>query len=97
MVTIVWLEEALNDLEEIYHYISRDSVLYAQRQIHRIEEHVSILEKHIRAGKMVKEMSQPDIRELVVGNYRVIYKIISEQLVHILLMHHGARDLNRRL
>lgn len=97
MVAIVWLEEALNDLEEIYRYISRDSVLYAQRQIHRIEEYVSILEKHIRAGKMVREMNQPDIRELVVGRYRVVYKIISEQLVHILMVHHGARDLNRRL
>jgi len=97
VVEIVWLEEALNDLDEIYSYISKDSVLYARRQIDRIEKHVSILEKHIRAGKMVIEISRPEIREIVVGSYRVIYKIVSENLIHILMIHHGARDLSKRL
>jgi len=97
VVEIVWLEEALNDLEEIYNYISKDSILYARRQIDRIEEHVFILEKHIRVGKMVIEINRPEIREVVVGNYRVIYKIVSENLIHILMVHHGARDLKNRL
>lgn len=97
MVEIVWLEEAINDLQEIYFYISKDSELYARQQVDRIEEHIYILEKHIRAGKIVKEVNSPDIREIVVGNYRVIYKIVSDNLINILMIHHGARDLNKRL
>jgi len=26
----------------------------------------------------------------------VIYKIVAENLIHILMIHHGARDLSRR-
>jgi len=96
VVEIVWLQEALDDLEEIYNYISKDSVLYAKRQVDQIDEHVSILEKHIRAGKILREINKPNIREIVVGNYRVIYKIVAENLIHILMIHHGARDLSRR-
>jgi len=42
MVEVGWLKEALNDLKEIYNYISKDSVLYVKRQVDKIEEHVSL-------------------------------------------------------
>ncbi|WP_374443481.1 type II toxin-antitoxin system RelE/ParE family toxin [Epilithonimonas sp.] len=37
------------------------------------------------------------MREIIEGNYRIIYRIISENEVHILMVHHGARDLIRRI
>ena len=96
MVQINWLNQALADLNEVYEYISQDSVKYAERQVERIWDRASILKQHIHAGKQVEELNREDICELVEGRYRIIYQIVSEELVHILMIHHSARDLSKR-
>jgi len=97
VVEIIWLEEARLDLRDIFDYISRDSKRYAQRQVDKIFERAQLLLTHINAGKIVEEIGQPEIRELIEGNYRIVYRIIDKEKVHILLVHHGARDLTKRL
>ena len=44
------------------------------------------------AGRMVPERELPQIRERIVGPYRMIYRITSDG-VEILMIHHGARHL----
>jgi toxin ParE1/3/4 len=97
MVQVQWLREAKNDLKAIYDYISHDSSKYAQRQIRRVKEKTHLLRSQPQIGKIVDEMNQPDIRELIEGNYRIIYRIVSKHRIDILMIHHGARDLNQRL
>lgn len=98
MVQIKWLKEAKKDLKEVFEYIALDSKRYAQLQIENIVSKTKILKdpNFTRSGKLVKELGREDVRELVEGNYRIIYKIIEEDLVHILLIHHSARDLSQR-
>jgi addiction module RelE/StbE family toxin len=97
MVRIKWLVSAKNDLKEIYDYISFDSKRYAKLQLERIQNSTEILKTQIEIGKIVDEIGDPKIREIVEGNYRIIYKIISKNELHILMVHHGARDLKRRM
>ena len=42
------------------------------------------------------EINRENIRELIEGNYRIIYKILEENKIDILTIHHSARDLTRR-
>jgi addiction module RelE/StbE family toxin len=97
MVRIKWLVSAKNDLKEIYNYISLDSKRYAKLQVERIQDKTEILKTQIEIGKIVDEIGDPKIREIVEGNYRIIYKIINKNELHILMVHHGARDLNSRI
>jgi len=97
MVQIRWLEEAKTDLKEIFEYISFDSRRYARLQVERIQQHTKILKVYPYIGKIVDELENPEIRELIEGNYRIIYRVVSETRIDILLIHHGARDLKRRL
>lgn len=97
MVEIKWLTEAKEDLRDIYDYISRDSKRYAKRQIDKIFNRTLILRNHIHAGRSVEEINNPEIREIIEGNYRIIYRILTESKVDILMVHHGARDLTRRI
>ncbi|MEQ9166504.1 MAG: type II toxin-antitoxin system RelE/ParE family toxin [Fulvivirga sp.] len=97
MVEVRWLTDAKLDLKDIFDYISRDSKRYAQHQIDRIFERTQTLTSQLRAGKVVEEINKPNIRELIEGNYRIIYRIIDEETVDILMVHHGARDLIRRI
>jgi len=96
MVQINWSLQAKEDLKDIAYYISKDSKRYAKRQVKKIKDHVKILNPHLRAGKMTPEFENPKVRELVEGNYRIIYYIANENRVDILTVHHGARDLYRR-
>ena len=97
MVQIRWLELAKFDLKEIYEFIAMDSKRYAEHQVRQIKSRTQILKKHPLAGKMVREFEDPKLREIVCGHYRIIHRIVSPKLIHILLVHHGARELEKRL
>ncbi len=97
MVRIKWLIEAKNDLKEIYDYISKDSKRYAKLQTERILNKTEILKTFPEAGKIVSEINLPDIREIIEGNYRIIYRNVNKNRIDILSVHHGARDLKGRI
>ncbi len=97
MAQIKWLKSAQNDLKDIFDYISKDSKRFAKLQVERIIQRTKITRQHSMAGKEVPEFKKAELRELVEGNFRIIYRIVSTEEVHVLLVHHSARDLTRRL
>lgn len=96
MVQINWTIQAKNDLQDIAAYIAKDSKNYAKLQVVRIISRTKILKSQIYAGKIVEEIDQKNIRELIEGNYRIIYKVVNTERIDILTIHHSARDLYRR-
>jgi mRNA-degrading endonuclease RelE of RelBE toxin-antitoxin system len=51
------------------------------------------LEQHPLAGKIVSEFNNKNIQELIRGNYRIVYKLVSEIDIDIITVHHSARLL----
>ncbi len=96
MVRLTWLVSAQKDLQDIYEFISLDSKRYAKIQIEKIVDSAEILRLQNRAGKIVPEKGDENIREIIEGTYRIIYRIKSESHIEILMVHHSARDLTRR-
>jgi plasmid stabilization system protein ParE len=41
-------------------------------------------------------MGIKEIRELIEGNYRIVYRILNNELIEILTIHHSARDFRQR-
>ena len=93
MVEITWTEQALNDIENIAQFIALDSEKFARLQVSRFFERSLILQTFPNAGRILPELNNTAIRELIQGNYRIIYKIISESHVDILTVHHSRRQL----
>ena len=89
---ILWTEPALQDLESIRDYIKRDSEYYASLFIERIIEAVERLETFPEIGRKVPEAEEENIREIIFQNYRIIYRLETEQVL-ILTILHAARDL----
>lgn len=52
-----------------------------------------ILKTNILVGRKVPEIQDDKIREIFEGNYRVVYRIVSEHQIDILTIHHCVRDL----
>ena len=93
MVEINWTKQSIEDINNIATFISKDSLKYAKIQVERIFLRTEILHSHLEAGKIVPETNNKVIRELLVGYYRIIYKIINKNKIDILTVHHSSRLL----
>lgn len=96
MAKIVWTDLSVFDLKEIFDYISKDSKRYAANQVRRIKSKTSILKTSPETGRVVPEIDITEIRELIEGNYRIVYRIICDDLIEILTIHHASRDFKSR-
>jgi len=72
MVEVRWTDESLADMEEIAKFISKDSPRYAGIQVQRFFDHAVLLETQPYLGRMVPELEREDVRELILGSYRLI-------------------------
>ena len=96
MVKIIWTKRSLTDLKSIAEFISKDSVKYASLTLERIIDVTKYLGNNPRIGRMVPEIGRNDkIREIIFGNYRIIYKIANTLTVYILTVHHSAKRLRQ--
>lgn len=89
---IIWTEDGIGSFEEVVQYISKDSVYYASNFAKKIWLSIERLKVFPYMGRVVPEYSNPDIRELIYQNYRIVYKI-SNNVVYIALVIHGSHKL----
>jgi plasmid stabilization system protein ParE len=90
---IVWTETALDDLEASAGYISKDSPVYAAVFVREVRDAARSLTQMAGRGRVVPEFGDPSLRELLVRNHRLIYRV-SKQEAYVLALIHGARDLS---
>ena len=87
---LIWTETALADLDRIGGYISQDDQRAATRFVERLWKRAIVLKKHPRIGRIAPEIGNENIRELIEGNYRVIYRA-DPGAVYILTVFEGHR------
>lgn len=87
-----WTVAAQKHLVDIYEYIATDSDLYAQRMIDRLTRRSEQIGNFPMSGRVVPEYDLSDIREVIEAPYRIIYRILPEQ-IDILAVVHGSRKM----
>jgi plasmid stabilization system protein ParE len=70
---VAWTDTAWRDLKYVADYIAEDSPGYAAALVRRIRDQARSLEELSERGRIVPELDQPAVRELVVGSYRLIW------------------------
>ena len=70
-----WAAEAVRDLEEIYAYISRHSPRYAAVTVGRLVAEVEQVAAFPESGRVMPELGDPAVREVIHGAYRVVYEL----------------------
>ena len=93
---VVWSPRALDDVDSIASYISRDSTVYASAVVARIIRATRTLKQFPLAGRIVPELNDANLRERFVYSYRVIYHV-DQNVVTIAAVIHGKRLLNDAL
>lgn len=90
MARIVWSRVARDDLKAIISHIGADSPAYAKSFGLRLRERLAQLEAFPQSGRLVPEDSTQTYRELIFGNYRVIYRH-DQGTVTVVTIIHGSR------
>ncbi|RIK74078.1 MAG: type II toxin-antitoxin system RelE/ParE family toxin [Planctomycetota bacterium] len=93
MHQIIWTPQALDDLQAIRDYIAHDAPRRADAFVSRLIDSTDVLQQRPLLGAVVPEVGRMEVRELIRGNYRIIYRV-GEGCVIVLTVYHGARILD---
>jgi addiction module RelE/StbE family toxin len=89
---IIWSPLAVERTSEIAEYITSDNPSAAIAWVEKIFEKVELLKLSPKMGREVPEISRKEIREILFGNYRIIYRI-EKTKISILTIRHGKQIL----
>ena len=96
MAQVRWSTVARRQFQAIVRYVADDSLSAATALAAQFRAASIRVVSFPRLGRMVPEFQQPAIREVIVGQYRLIYRVDGETVV-ILTVIHGSRDLLRQM
>ena len=92
MTRVIWAPQAIEDVQAVRAFVARDSAHYGDLVVERILAAVVRLESHPLSGRVVPEVADESLREVIQGNYRIVYRL-KRDVVEIVTVFHGARLL----
>ena len=90
---VKWSGPAKKHLKQIYDYIAQDSKYYTKNVVRNIVDKSENLKAFPEIGRVVPEIDDPNVREVFIYSYRLIYEV-SPDRVDILAVVHGRRDFS---
>ena len=93
MIELVWSPRSLADLEELHSYIAADSSAWADLTVRRLIASVERLRQYPDSGRIVPERQAPDLREVVTGKFRIVYRR-KPAVVEIATVFRGSKELS---
>ena len=86
-MNVHWTDEAAIHLERIHDYIAHDSPEYALRFVDRLTRRSEQIAAFPKSGLVVPEIDDPDLREVIEGPYRMIYRILRDGVDVVAILH----------
>ncbi|CAN5222056.1 hypothetical protein BH09BAC4_BH09BAC4_48970 [soil metagenome] len=92
--SIIWTDEAKEDLRDVLHYLSRSPLAYVDNWSNDLTKKLGLLESFPEMGRKVPEKEVSYLREILVGNYRLLY-IFLNHTITIIGVRHQAGHLGK--
>ncbi len=92
MNKIIWTEYALDCIERVASFIALDSEYYSKEFVHKIIEQIEALKTFSEMGRIVPELNDQNLRELVYQNYRIVY-LVKNNSVNLIYIGHASKQL----
>ncbi|MCX5805812.1 MAG: type II toxin-antitoxin system RelE/ParE family toxin [Proteobacteria bacterium] len=89
---IIWSPLAIDRVSEIATYIAQENPAAAEKWVDTVFRKVEDLQDFPESGRVVPETENKAIRELIYGNYRLIYRL-EEKRISVLTVRHGKQIL----
>ncbi|HEX5399691.1 MAG TPA: type II toxin-antitoxin system RelE/ParE family toxin [Verrucomicrobiae bacterium] len=89
---VILTPQSQEDLQEIVSFIARQHPVRAKSFGNELIDRALTLAELPERGRVVPEISDPAVREIIHASYRIIYEVFPGQnVVYILRFWHGAR------
>lgn len=82
-----WTARAITRLDAICAHIAQDSPFAAAAMERRLLLRSRQISAHPHSGRAVSDFARDDVRELIEGSYRLIYRIRSDRIDVLAVMH----------
>ncbi len=89
---VLWSPLAVDRIAEIAEYIAQDNPGAAEKWLNAVFKKVEELKGFSKNGHIVPETDNKSIRELIHGNYRIVYRL-EERRLSVLTVRHGKQIL----
>ena len=91
---LIWSEESFLRLIDIEAFIAEDNPTIAEKFVDYLISESEKIKDNPMSGRIVPEILNPQIRELIIKNYRIVYRI-NENHIEILTVFEAHRLLKR--
>ena len=95
-MNVVWTATAQRHLLSIYEYVALDSSRYAQAVVDRLTNRSIQIGRFPEAGRSIPEYDRDDLREVIETPYRILYRVGTDQ-IDVLAVLHAARRIPEQL
>ena len=95
MARVIWSPQALADLEAVGDYLARESPAYAQALVDGAFAAVDRLVVFPRSGRVVPEIGDEALREVIYRGYRIIHLVSGvegAEEIDVLAVIHSTRQ-----
>lgn len=92
MATVIWSENASDDVEKLAEYLAQKSPVAAARLVEMLYAKTDLLETFPRMGRVVPEFNEDAIREIIAPPYRILYELLDEDLILIQKVFHSSQN-----
>jgi len=86
-VKVHWTARAEARLDMIYNYIAQDNPAAALRVVGQVLRRSEQIATHPESGRQVLDYAREDVRELIEGHYRIVYRILPTRIDVLTVMH----------
>jgi toxin ParE1/3/4 len=91
--TVILSPKAVGDLESIVRYISQTNPSTARKVGRSLLDKIQELSQFPRRGQMVPEFDSPDIRQILLKPYRIVYRVEDDRKrISIARFWHSAQE-----
>src|SRR5690348_4713135 len=89
---VILTPQALDDLRSIVFHIAKDNPSRARSFGNELIDSALTLATFPERGRVVPEIGDPSVREIIHGSYRIMYEVFpASRVVYVLRFWHGAR------
>ncbi len=85
---VIWSPLSIDRITEIARYISEEDRSAAVDLVNHLFSRVEQLGNYPESGQTVPELNRTDIRQLVDGSYRIIYRVGTDNISILTVRHH---------
>ncbi len=84
---VIFTDRFLDRVEEYSDYIALDNIAAAIKWAEEVFVECEQLRSNPKMGRMIPEYERPELREIIHGNYRLIYELQSNRIDMLTIWH----------